>query len=90
MLRLGSGSLWKGESVKLFIWDNAILVVAKNVDRAREAAYERLVNFENLRRIVEIESPLESELPCVRILFTDNPTHLVNSFASSEKALANA
>jgi xanthine dehydrogenase molybdopterin-binding subunit B len=84
MLRLGS------ESVKLFIWDNAILVVAENIDRAREAAYERLVNFENLRRIVEIESPLQSELPCVRILFTENSIYTVNSAASLEKTLANA
>jgi hypothetical protein len=75
--------------VKLFIWDNAILVVADNIDRAREAAYERLTNFENLRRIVKTKSPLESDLPCVRILFNENPVHFVNSFASLEKALEN-
>lgn len=73
---------------KLFVWDNAIIVVADTIDNARSAACERLRHFENLKQIVTTQSPLQSDIPCVRILFSESSSHLVNCSASLEKAEA--
>jgi hypothetical protein len=76
--------------MKLFIWDNAVIVTADNLEKAREAACARLRHFDSLKQLVATKIPVEAEIPCVRILFTEWPVQTVNSLASSESALAKA
>jgi hypothetical protein len=55
--------------MSVYIWDNAIVVLAENLEEAREMAICRLANFRALAAMVQDTEPVVMGNPGVRILF---------------------
>ncbi len=55
--------------MKLYIWDNAIFVVAASVEAARALAAERLGDLDSVKEIVRQARPTELDVPCVHLIF---------------------
>lgn len=55
--------------MKLYIWHNAVFVLASSIDEARNLAAKRLHNLKSVNETVRQEQPLELEAPCVHLVF---------------------
>lgn len=56
--------------MKLFIWDNSIIVVADSLASARASVVKRLAEMDSAIKLVMQEEPLEYDLPCVHVIYT--------------------
>lgn len=60
----------KEHKMKLFIWDNSIIAVAKTLEEARKMGLKRTTHLKSLADVVINKSPLILNTPCSHIIFT--------------------
>jgi hypothetical protein len=55
--------------IKLYVWDNAVFVLASSIEEARSLAVARLVELPAMKETVCKELPRELTAPCVHLVF---------------------
>lgn len=55
--------------MKLYIWDDAVIVVAASIEAARVLAIERLGDLRSIKEMVMSEQPKELEAPCLYVIW---------------------
>ena len=59
---------------KLYIWDNAVFVLASSLGEARELTAKRLIGLKSVKEMVCQEQPLEIEAGHVHLVFHESTT----------------